>query len=60
MFYALRFLAVSGVEMKMYERSLQALSSFPAPRTRVSFHVLFPSYSQARFSVELCLEKEYL
>ena len=39
-FHSLRFPVVSGVEMKIYERLLQAPTSFPAPCTRVSFRVL--------------------
>ena len=38
-FDTLRFPAVSGVEMKIYKRSLQALLSFPTSCTGVSFHV---------------------
>ena len=39
-FNALRFPAVSGVEMKIYGRSLQALSFFLAPRTHIPFGML--------------------
>ena len=39
MVLTLRFPAVSGVEMKIYKRSLQAVLSFPTSCAHVSFHM---------------------
>ena len=65
---------VSGAEMKIYERSLQAHPFFPAPSTRVSFRVLlsrdfsrFPQIMESLLAslrsyplpiIPLCLSRE--